>query len=82
MALAIYSSKRKALETWKVRTIMEKKHVIDKRSIKLEHVLKPDYLPFGSGRPEREKVIGNDDLMNLEIILNTTKSVEEFEKMI
>lgn len=57
---------------------MEKKHVIDKRSIKLEDVLKADYIPFLSGRPERETVIGKEDLMNLEIVLNTTKTVEEF----
>ena len=57
---------------------MEKKHVVDKRSIKLEDVLKADYIPFLSGRPERETVIGKEDLMNLEIVLNTTKTVEEF----
>jgi hypothetical protein len=57
---------------------MEKKHVVDKRSIKLEDVLKPDYIPFLSGRPERETVIGKEDLMNLEIMLNTTKTEEEF----
>ena len=57
---------------------MDKKHVVDKRSIKLEDVLKADYIPFLSGRPERETVIGKEDLMNLEIVLNTTKTVEEF----
>jgi hypothetical protein len=54
----------------------EKKNVIDKRSIKLEDILKPDYIPFLSGRPERETVIGNDDLMNLEIVLNTVNTVD------
>jgi hypothetical protein len=56
---------------------MEKKHVKDTRSIKLEDVLKSDYIPFLSGRPERETVIAKEDLMNLEIVLNTTKTVEE-----
>jgi len=60
----------------------EKKNVIDKRSIKLENVLKPDYIPFLSGRPNRDSVIGNDDLMNLEIAFNTTNSVDEFLKTI
>jgi len=55
----------------------EKKNVIDKRSIKLEDILKPDYIPFLSGRPERETVIGNDDLMNLEIVLNTVNTVDD-----
>jgi hypothetical protein len=55
----------------------DKKNVIDKRSIKLEDVMKPDYIPFLSGRPERETVIGKDDLMNLEIVLNTVNTVED-----
>jgi hypothetical protein len=59
---------------------LEKKKVIDRRSIKLENVLKPDYIPFLSGRPNRETVIGKDDLMNLEIVINTTNTVEDFIK--
>jgi hypothetical protein len=59
-----------------------KKNVIDKRSIKLEDVMKPDYIPFLSGRPERESIIGKDDVMNLEITLHTSRSVEEFLKTI
>jgi hypothetical protein len=58
----------------------EKKNVIDKRSIKLENVLKPDYIPFLSGRPDRESAIGKDDLMNLEIMIHTTNTVEDFIK--
>ena len=59
---------------------LEKKNVIDRRSIKLEDVLKPDYIPFLSGRPTRETIIGKDDLMNLEIMLHTTNTVEDFIK--
>jgi len=61
---------------------MEKKKVVDKRSIKLEHVLSSDYIPFMSGRPERETVIGKDDMMNLEIALNTSETVEELLKQL
>ena len=61
---------------------LQKKKVIDKRSVKLENVLKPDYIPFLSGRPNRENVIGKDDLINLAIVLNTTETVEEFIKNI
>lgn len=56
---------------------MDKRNVIDKRSIKLEDIMKPDYIPFLSGRPERQTVIGKDDFMNLEILLHTTNSAEE-----
>jgi len=69
---------------WKARKTMEKKsekkNVIDKRSIKLEDLMKPDYIPFLSGRPERETIIGKDDFMNLEILLNTTNNVEALVK--
>ncbi|MDD5672911.1 MAG: hypothetical protein PHC61_02000 [Chitinivibrionales bacterium] len=60
----------------------EKKNVIDKRSIKLEDVMKSDYIPFLGGRPDRQKVIGSDDVINLSIVLNTSDSVEELLKNI
>lgn len=57
---------------------MENKNVIDKRSIKLEDVLKPDYIPFMGGRPKRETVISKEDITNLEIALYTSATMEEF----
>lgn len=60
---------------------MEDKNIVDKRSIKLEDVLKPDYIPFLAGRPPREKVIGADDIINLKINLNTCNTVEDLLKM-
>jgi hypothetical protein len=57
---------------------MENKHVVDKRSIKLEDVMKKDYIPFLGGRPERQTIIGKDEIMNLEITLNTSPTVDEF----
>ena len=56
---------------------MEKKPVIDKRSIKLEDVMKKDYIPFLGGRPDRPTVIGKDDILNLEIALGTCSTVNE-----
>jgi hypothetical protein len=61
---------------------MEKKNVIDKRFIKLENVMKKGFIPFLGGRPERETVIGQEDIVNLSIVLNTTNSVEEFIKIV
>jgi hypothetical protein len=61
---------------------LEKNNVIDKRSIKLENVMRPDYIPFLSGRPDRDSTIEKDDLMDLEIVLNTTETVEDFLKNI
>jgi len=61
---------------------MEKKNVIDKRLVKLENMLKKDYIPFLGGRPKRITVIGQEDIINLSIALNTTKSVDEFIRII
>ncbi len=40
--------------------------------------MKPGYIPFMGGRPERNLVIGADDILNLVILLNTTLTVEAF----
>jgi hypothetical protein len=58
----------------------EKKRIIDKRNIRLEEVMKADYIPFLGGRPQRSTVIGWDDIVDLKINLNTCTSVEEFIK--
>ncbi len=55
-----------------------RKNVHDKRNVKLENILRDDYIPFKGGRPNRTKIIGNDDITNLKIALNTSKSIEEF----
>ncbi len=61
---------------------MEKRKVVDKRSIRLEKVLRDDFIPFFGGRPRREKVIGSEDQTNLLIALNTSSSVEDFIKKV
>jgi hypothetical protein len=55
----------------------DKKHVVDKRTIKLEEVMKKDYIPFLGGRPSKAIRISDDDVLNLSIVLNTCNSVEE-----
>jgi hypothetical protein len=35
-------------------------------------------IPLFAGRPRREKVIGRDDLMDLDILLHTCDTVEAF----
>lgn len=57
---------------------MEAKKVIDRRNIRLEKVMSPDFIPFLGGRPGRTTVINNDDIVNLMIALNTTNSVDAF----
>ena len=37
-----------------------------------------DFIPLFSGRPKRERVIGKDDLLDLDILLHTCDTVEGF----
>lgn len=60
----------------------EMKMIRDKRKVKLEEMLKEDYIPLGSGRPERDLCINHDDTLNLQIALNTTGDVLEFIKAV
>ena len=57
---------------------MENRKVFDRRQVKLENLMKSDYIPLGAGRPSRATVIGADDVRNLLIALNTAKSLDEF----
>ena len=50
----------------------------DKRAVKLQNVLAKDFIPLFAGRPKREHVIGREDLMDLDILLHTSPTVEEF----
>ena len=49
----------------------------DKRAVKLQNVLAKDFIPLFSGRPQRERVIGREDLMDLDILLHTSSTIEE-----
>jgi hypothetical protein len=53
-------------------------NIEDKRAVKLEKVLAKDFIPLFSGRPSRERVIGREDLMDLDILLHTSSTLEEF----
>ena len=50
----------------------------DKRAVKLPNVKPPGFIPLFAGRPEREKIINRDDGLDLKILLNTSKTVDEF----
>lgn len=38
----------------------------------------PAYIPLFDGRPERENWINGDDILNLNIALNTARTIDEF----
>ncbi len=50
----------------------------DNRAVKLDKAYSSDFIPLFSGRPVRASRIGKDDSLDLKIILNTTRDVEEF----
>lgn len=52
-------------------------HSEDNRPVKLNATVAPDVIPMFAGRPRREKVIGRDDLMDLDILLHTCDTVDE-----
>ena len=56
---------------------MEKRNVLDKRAVKLDHVLADDYIPWKGGRPNRQQVIAKEDIVNLKIALNTSSSLQQ-----
>jgi hypothetical protein len=47
-------------------------------STKLQHDTASETIPLFAGRPKREKVIGREDLMDLDILLHTCDTVEAF----
>ncbi len=59
-----------------------KEKIMDKRRVKLDELLKKDYIPFLAGRPKRDNPIGSDDLINLRIAFNTAKHLDDFLNMV
>jgi len=56
-------------------------NINDRRTVKLEEVLREGYIPLFSGRPNRNLTIQKDDILNLKIALARAKSLEEFLEM-
>lgn len=49
----------------------------------LEFIKKSEvYYPLFTGRPERDEVVTEDEILNLVIALNTCSSADEFMKLI
>ena len=61
---------------------MEQSNIKDERRFKLEKMQDKAYIPLFAGRPERQKIIQRDELINLKIALNSAKSLDEFLKLV
>ncbi len=48
----------------------------DRRAVKLEDVLKADFIPFKGGRPKRDEPISDSDVVDLKIALETRRTLE------
>lgn len=57
---------------------MEKPNTIDKKPSSSKDYKKDNHIPFLGGRPQRDTIISLDEITDLRINLNITKSVEEF----
>lgn len=51
---------------------------LDKPLIQPDQFTKHPFIPFLQGRPVREGIICNEDIINLKIALNTSNSLQEF----
>jgi hypothetical protein len=56
----------------------EKERIVDRRRFTLEDAMKGKFIPMYEGRPNRDTIIGKDDILNLEIALHTCTSVDTF----
>ncbi|MGD9201875.1 MAG: hypothetical protein PVI26_09950 [Chitinispirillia bacterium] len=57
---------------------MKKPDMIDYKEIKTSRLKRRSIIPFMQGRPARNTIIQKDDIINLIIMLNTCKSLNEF----
>lgn len=53
-----------------------------RNAIEAEEAINKKCIPFLEGRPQRDTVIGEDDILNLKIALETAKSFSAFLEMI
>jgi hypothetical protein len=56
---------------------MENRKTSSRKKESADSLLK-NRIPFLQGRPDRELPINHDDMINLAILLNTCKTVDEF----
>jgi len=61
---------------------MEKRKIEEIRRLRLEQLLRKDFIPLFAGRPKREQVINQDDIVDVRIALGTTRSVQEFVNLL
>jgi hypothetical protein len=55
-----------------------KENVNDRRVVKLEKIMDPNYIPFLGGRPARADQINKNDVLDMKIMVNLCGNVEEF----
>lgn len=57
---------------------MNKANATEFKNYTNEKAMRIEHIPFLGGRPKRVNIINNDDITNLKIILNTSKTFKEF----
>jgi hypothetical protein len=57
---------------------MRKRNTLENQPLPLETTLTDKSIPFLGGRPDRLDIISEDEILDLKITLNITKTVDEF----
>lgn len=57
---------------------MKKKSILDELNNMLSQAKKDIHQRLLTGRPEREHIISEDDILNLHIAMNSAKSLDDF----
>ena len=57
---------------------MRKRNTLENQPLPLETTLTDISIPFLGGRPDRIDIISEDEILDLKITLNITKTVDEF----
>ena len=61
---------------------MKKRTLIEELNIMLANAFREKELSLFEGRPDRDTVIGEDDIVNLRILLNTASDMRDFLRQV
>ncbi len=61
---------------------MDSPNILDKPRDPPDQLSNSSFIPFLEGRPNRDGIINNEDIINLKIALNVSKSLQEFLSLV
>lgn len=61
---------------------MDSSDTLDKPRVPPDQLSNGAFIPFLEGRPTRDGIINNEDIINLKIALNVSKNLQEFLSLV